>query len=67
MGAGSFGSEAEHDDHPQAIGRRLFESVDASDGEPVAPGTPCRTLPGDRPGAEAPDHPIEKIAAALRR
>jgi Fe-S oxidoreductase len=65
--AGSFGYEAEHYSLSRAIGRILFEQVDASEGETVvAPGASCRTQLGDRPGASgAPPHPIEKLAAAL--
>ncbi|WP_255168538.1 FAD-binding and (Fe-S)-binding domain-containing protein [Natrononativus amylolyticus] len=65
--AGSFGYEAEHYELSQAIGRLLFDAVDASGGEPVAPGTSCRTQLGDRPGAEPPSHPLEKLADALER
>ncbi|WP_439026802.1 FAD-binding and (Fe-S)-binding domain-containing protein [Haloarchaeobius sp. DT45] len=63
--AGSFGYEAEHYDLSQAIGRLLFEQVDDTDGTPVAPGSSCRTQLGDRPGAERPPHPVEKLASAL--
>ncbi|WP_435358767.1 FAD-binding and (Fe-S)-binding domain-containing protein [Haloarchaeobius sp. DFWS5] len=63
--AGSFGYEAEHYDLSQAIGRLLFEQVDAAAGTPVAPGASCRTQLGDRPGAEKIPHPIEKVAEAL--
>ena len=66
--AGSFGYEAEHYDLSQAIGRILFDQVDASDGERVvAPGTSCRTQLGDRSGASRPRHPIEAVAVALDR
>ncbi|MFC6772423.1 (Fe-S)-binding protein, partial [Halorubrum pallidum] len=42
--AGSFGYEAEHYSMSKAIGRILFDQVDASDGdEVVAPGASCRT------------------------
>ncbi|WP_435318766.1 FAD-linked oxidase C-terminal domain-containing protein [Haloarchaeobius sp. TZWSO28] len=63
--AGSFGYGAEHYDLSQAIGRILFDQVDAAAGTPVAPGASCRTQLGDRPGAEAPPHPVEKLAEAL--
>ncbi|MFW5903825.1 MAG: FAD-binding and (Fe-S)-binding domain-containing protein, partial [Halolamina sp.] len=59
--AGSFGYEAEHLSMSKAIGRILFEQVEASDGETVvAPGASCRTQLGDRDEAvEEPDHPIQ--------
>jgi len=64
--AGSFGYEAEHYDLSQAIGNILFGQVEDSPGETVtAPGTSCRTQLGDRPGAEKPPHPVEKVAEAL--
>ena len=64
--AGSFGYEAEHYDLSKAIGRILYDQVEASGGEAVvAPGTSCRTQLGDRPGHDHPPHPIEKLAAAL--
>ncbi|MES3516579.1 MAG: FAD-linked oxidase C-terminal domain-containing protein [Natronomonas sp.] len=64
--AGSFGYEAEHYDISQAIGRILFRQVEGSPGEEVtAPGGSCRSQLGDRPGAENPPHPIEKIAEAV--
>jgi Fe-S oxidoreductase len=65
--AGSFGYEAEHYAMSKAIGENLFEQVDASDGDAlVAPGTSCRTQLEERAGdAPEPDHPIEKLAAAL--
>ncbi|WP_433634278.1 FAD-linked oxidase C-terminal domain-containing protein [Halomicrococcus sp. NG-SE-24] len=64
--AGSFGYEAEHYDLSKAMGRRLFEKVDASDGdEVVAPGASCRSQLGDRPNEDRPPHPIEKVADAL--
>ncbi len=64
--AGSFGYETEHYELSQAIGRILFRQVDQSDGEMVtAPGTSCRTQLGDRPEAENPPHPVEKVAEAL--
>jgi Fe-S oxidoreductase len=65
--AGSFGYEAEHYSMSQAIGRILFDQVEDSDGESVvAPGASCRTQLGDRPGGEAPRHPAEALADALR-
>jgi FAD/FMN-containing dehydrogenase/Fe-S oxidoreductase len=64
--AGSFGYEAEHYDLSRAIGSILFDRVDESGAEPVAPGASCRTQLGDRPGGERPPHPVEKLAAALR-
>jgi FAD/FMN-containing dehydrogenase/Fe-S oxidoreductase len=65
--AGSFGYEAEHYDLSQAIGRILFRQVDESPGETVvAPGASCRTQLGDRDGSEHPQHPVEKVAEALR-
>ncbi|WP_435333224.1 FAD-linked oxidase C-terminal domain-containing protein [Haloarchaeobius sp. TZWWS8] len=63
--AGSFGYHEEHYDLSQAIGRILFDQVDDRDGTPVAPGASCRTQLGDRPGAETPPHPIEKLAESL--
>jgi len=64
--AGSFGYEAEHYDLSQAIGRILFEQVDASPGETVvAPGASCRTQLGDRPDETHPPHPIEAMGAAV--
>jgi Fe-S oxidoreductase len=63
--AGSFGYEAEHYSMSQAIGENLFEQVDAVDADPVAPGASCRTQLGDREDAETPDHPIQRIAAAI--
>jgi len=64
--AGSFGYEAEHLALSRAIGRILFDQVDASPGETVvAPGTSCRTQLGDRPGHARPPHPLEKLAQAL--
>ncbi len=63
--AGSFGYEAEHYSMSQAVGRVLFDQVDAADGDAVvAPGASCRTQLGDHYG-EAPAHPAEKLAAAL--
>jgi len=64
--AGSFGYEADHYDLSRAIGRVLFEQVEASPGETVvAPGTSCRTQLADRPGGERPAHPVEKLAEVL--
>jgi FAD/FMN-containing dehydrogenase/Fe-S oxidoreductase len=63
--AGSFGYEAEHHELSRAIGRILFDQVDAADGRPVAPGASCRTQLGDRPGVSRPRHPIEAVAEAL--
>ena len=65
--AGSFGYEAEHYSMSRAIGRILFDQVDASPGEAVvAPGASCRAQLGDRAGADGePPHPVEKLAAAL--
>ncbi|MFW6045418.1 MAG: (Fe-S)-binding protein, partial [Natronomonas sp.] len=63
--AGSFGYEAEHYSMSQAIGRLLFQQVDAAAGEPVAPGASCRTQLGDRDGSSRPDHPIERLSAAI--
>ncbi|MDJ1434054.1 FAD-binding and (Fe-S)-binding domain-containing protein [Halostagnicola sp. A-GB9-2] len=63
--AGSFGYEAEHYDLSKAIGERLFEKLDSSDGTPVAPGGSCRSQIGDREAAETPPHPIEKVNELL--
>jgi len=64
--AGSFGYEAEHYDLSKAMGDRVVDKVRASDGdEVVAPGTSCRSQLGDRPDAERPLHPIERVADAL--
>ncbi len=63
--AGSFGYEAEHYSMSQAIGTMLFEQVDATDAEPVAPGASCRTQLGDRDGGGRPTHPIQRVSAAL--
>jgi Fe-S oxidoreductase len=65
--AGSFGYEAEHYSMSRAIGRILFDQVDASPGETVvAPGASCRAQLGDRADADGePPHPVEKLAAAL--
>ncbi|AUX10219.1 FAD/FMN-dependent dehydrogenase [Halalkaliarchaeum desulfuricum] len=63
--AGSFGYESEHYELSKAIGRILFGQVDESPGEEVtAPGASCRSQLGDRPGADHPPHPIEKVARA---
>ncbi|MFB6354377.1 MAG: FAD-binding and (Fe-S)-binding domain-containing protein [Halobacteriales archaeon] len=63
--AGSFGYEAEHYDLSLAIGRLLFEQVDASDGDVVvAPGASCRTQLAEHLGAEPP-HPAEVLADAI--
>ncbi|NUB93456.1 FAD-binding protein [Haloterrigena sp. SYSU A121-1] len=60
--AGSFGYEAEHYDLSKAIGERLYEKLDESDGTPVAPGASCRSQIGDRETRdEKPPHPIEKV------
>jgi len=65
--AGSFGYEAEHYSMSQAIGRILFDQVEASPGDAVvAPGASCRAqLSSRRRAAEEPPHPIEKVAEAL--
>jgi Fe-S oxidoreductase len=63
--AGSFGYEAEHYSMSRAIGELLFDQVDAAGGTPVAPGASCRTQLGDREGHARPDHPIERLEAAL--
>jgi Fe-S oxidoreductase len=48
----------------KAVGRILYDQVEASDGDGVvAPGNSCRTQLADREG-EVP-HPIETLAAAL--
>jgi FAD/FMN-containing dehydrogenase/Fe-S oxidoreductase len=63
--AGSFGYEAEHYSMSAAIGRILFDQVDASPGDAVvAPGASCRTQLADGRG-EKPATPIEKLAATL--
>ncbi len=62
--AGSFGYETEHYSMSKAIGRILYDQVDESDGEVVAPGTSCRTQLADHTD-EKPPHPIEKVAAVL--
>jgi FAD/FMN-containing dehydrogenase/Fe-S oxidoreductase len=63
--AGSFGYEAEHYSMSRAVGRLLFDQVDAAEGDPVAPGASCRTQLGDRENATSPDHPVERLEAAL--
>ena len=65
--AGSFGYESEHYSMSQAIGRILFDQVDASDGDVViAPGASCRSqLKGRDDEVREPPHPVEKLAAAL--
>ncbi|MFB6107815.1 MAG: FAD-binding and (Fe-S)-binding domain-containing protein [Haloplanus sp.] len=63
--SGTFGYEAEHFSMSKAIGRILFEQVDASDGDRVvAPGASCRTQLGDHYG-ETPPTPVERLADAL--
>ncbi|WP_227356477.1 FAD-binding and (Fe-S)-binding domain-containing protein [Haladaptatus salinisoli] len=63
--AGTFGYEAEHYSMSQAVGRILFEQVDASAGDVVtAPGASCRTQLGDEYGEDVP-HPVEKLASAV--
>ena len=63
--AGSFGYESEHYDLSKAIGRILFGQVEESPGDVItAPGASCRSQLGDRPGADHPPHPIEKVARA---
>jgi FAD/FMN-containing dehydrogenase/Fe-S oxidoreductase len=63
--AGSFGYEAEHYSMSQAIGRVLFDQLEASGGRPVAPGASCRAQLADRPDGTSPVHPVELLAAAL--
>ncbi|ELY56167.1 FAD linked oxidase domain protein [Natronococcus amylolyticus DSM 10524] len=64
--AGSFGYEAEHYDLSKSIGERLFEKIDESEGNPVAPGASCRSQIGDRDEpSEKPPHPIEKVNELL--
>jgi len=67
--AGSFGYEAEHYDLSKAIGRLLFEKIEASEAETVvAPGGSCRSQIGDRgDGHENPPHPVEKLDGVLGR
>ncbi len=62
--AGAFGYEAEHYSMSRAIGRLLFEQVDAAGGRPVAPGASCRTQLADREDARDPAHPVELLSAA---
>ncbi|MDY6818292.1 MAG: FAD-linked oxidase C-terminal domain-containing protein [Halobacteriales archaeon] len=63
--AGSFGYEAEHYSMSMAIGRILFEQIEASPGDiVVAPGASCRGQLEDGRGEEPP-HPVEKLAEAL--
>ena len=62
--AGSFGYEAEHYAMSRAIGRILFDQVDASPGARVlASGASCRTQLADHLGERA-THPIELLDAA---
>ncbi|MFB6129540.1 MAG: FAD-binding and (Fe-S)-binding domain-containing protein, partial [Salinigranum sp.] len=63
--AGSFGYEAEHYDLSRAIGRILFDQVEESGGEVVAPGASCRSQLGDRHGESTPPHPVEMVRRAL--
>jgi len=64
--AGSFGYEAEHYDLSKAIGERLHEKLDASNGTPVAPGASCRSQIGDHDARDVrPPHPIEKVNELL--
>ncbi|GAB3668160.1 FAD-binding and (Fe-S)-binding domain-containing protein [Halopiger thermotolerans] len=64
--AGSFGYEAEHYDLSKSIGERLYEKLDESDGNPVAPGASCRSQINDRETRdEKPPHPIEKVNELL--
>ncbi|MEF8776048.1 MAG: FAD-linked oxidase C-terminal domain-containing protein [Haloarculaceae archaeon] len=64
--AGSFGYEAEHYELSKAIGKILYDQVEASAGEEVvAPGASCRTQLEDRPGGDRPPHPIERVHDAL--
>ncbi|WP_255170405.1 FAD-binding and (Fe-S)-binding domain-containing protein [Natrononativus amylolyticus] len=64
--AGSFGYEAEHASMSDAIATILFEQVEASDGDRVvAPGASCRTQLEGYHGTEAPETPIERLAATL--
>ncbi|SFL50519.1 Fe-S oxidoreductase [Halogranum rubrum] len=66
--AGSFGYEAEHLSMSKAIGRLLYDQVDASDGdEVVAPGASCRSQLAEKTGQTSdPPHPIERFEAAIR-
>jgi len=63
--SGTFGYEAEHVSMSTAIGRILFDQVDASDGDRVvAPGASCRTQLGDHYDPKPPT-PVEALADAL--
>ncbi|WP_264556328.1 FAD-binding and (Fe-S)-binding domain-containing protein [Halocatena marina] len=63
--AGSFGYEAEHYSMSRAIGKILFDQIEASNGEQVvAPGASCRTQLGDEYN-DGILHPVEALAAAL--
>jgi FAD/FMN-containing dehydrogenase/Fe-S oxidoreductase len=65
--AGSFGYEAEHLSMSRAIYNLLDRQLRDSSGETVvASGTSCRTQIDDFGDVGDPDHPIEKVAAALR-
>ncbi|EJN61026.1 FAD-binding and (Fe-S)-binding domain-containing protein [Halogranum rubrum] len=66
--AGSFGYEAEHLSMSKAIGRLLYDQVDASNGdEVVAPGASCRSQLAEKTGQTSdPPHPIERFEAAIR-
>jgi Fe-S oxidoreductase len=65
--AGSFGYEAEHYSMSRAVGRILFDQIDASDADcVVAPGASCRTQLDDWEGLDdRPPHPVEALAAGL--
>ncbi|WP_418282103.1 FAD-binding and (Fe-S)-binding domain-containing protein [Halorubrum sp. DTA98] len=64
--AGSFGYETEHYSMSTAIGRILFDQIDASDGDRVvAPGASCRSQLSERPGHDQPPHPVEELARAV--
>jgi FAD/FMN-containing dehydrogenase/Fe-S oxidoreductase len=65
--AGSFGYEAEHYELSKAIGRILYDKIEASPGDTVvAPGASCRSQLGDDEfEGEHPPHPIEKVHEAL--
>jgi Fe-S oxidoreductase/FAD/FMN-containing dehydrogenase len=65
--AGTFGYEANHYALSRAIGRILFDQIEASDGETVvAPGASCRTQLDDWGGIKGqPPHPAEKLAEAI--
>ncbi|WP_323174605.1 FAD-linked oxidase C-terminal domain-containing protein [Natrialba sp. PRR66] len=63
--AGSFGYEAEHYSMSRAIGRLLFDQIEAGDGDSVvAPGASCRTQIGDEYD-DNPPHPVTKLADAI--